>query len=89
MAYSCIKKYGSTSYLRFGQVLKWLLIHHFVRAVETQQQTNGRLNDQMVETQRPNQRHVGPDRLVHQILTVSATINPEKSLLWDPDPGPS
>ena len=27
----------------------------------------------------------GPDRLVHQMLTVPATINPEKSLLWDPD----
>ena len=31
----------------------------------------------------------GPDRSVHQILTVLATINPEKGLLWDPDPRPS
>ena len=31
----------------------------------------------------------GRDRLVHQMLTVPVTINPEKSLLWDPDPGPS
>ena len=31
----------------------------------------------------------GPDRLVEQMLTVLATINPEKSLLWDPDLGPS
>ena len=31
----------------------------------------------------------GPDCLVDQMLTVPATINPEKSLLWDPDPGPS
>ena len=29
------------------------------------------------------------DRLVHQILTVLTTINPEKSLLLDPEPGPS
>ena len=26
--------------------------------------------------------------LVHHMSTVPATINPEKSLLWDPDPGP-
>ena len=31
----------------------------------------------------------GPDRLMQQMLTVPAAINPEKSLLWDPDPGPS
>ena len=31
----------------------------------------------------------GPDSLVYQMLTVPITINPEKSLLWDPDPGPS
>ena len=31
----------------------------------------------------------GPDCLVHQMLTVLATINPEKSLLWDLDLGPS
>ena len=30
----------------------------------------------------------GLDRLVHQILSVPTTINPEKGLLWDPDPGP-
>ena len=31
----------------------------------------------------------GPDYLVHQMLTVPTTINLERSLLWDPDPGPS
>ena len=29
----------------------------------------------------------GPNRLEHQMLTVLATINPKKSVLWDPDPG--
>ena len=29
----------------------------------------------------------GSDWLVHQVLTVLITINHEKSLLWDPDPG--
>ena len=58
-----------------------------------------------VETQKTNQRQCdhgqwpdasvgqqyrkGKDRLVHQMLTVLATVNPEKSLVWDPDPSPS
>ena len=29
------------------------------------------------------------DHLVDQMLTVPITIDLEKSLLWDPDPGPS
>ena len=32
----------------------------------------------------------GPDRLVHQMSTVPATINHEKAYCaWDADPGPS
>ena len=30
----------------------------------------------------------GSDRSVHLMLAVLITINPEKGLLWDPDPGP-
>ena len=30
-----------------------------------------------------------PDRLDHQLLTAPITINPEKSLLWNPNPDPS
>ena len=34
-----------------------------------------------------HQYRKGLDHLEHQMLTVPAITNPQKSLLWDPDPG--
>ena len=50
--------------------------------------TNG--NAITVDDQKPMlDNSIEKDCLVHQMYIVPATINPEKSLLWDSDPGPS
>ena len=46
-------------------------------------------HDRWPEANVEQQYQKGPDRLVHHMLTVPAAINPDKSLLWDPNPGPS
>ena len=67
------------------------LVINFTLWMKTQRQTNG--NAITIGGQKLMLDNIlygqGLDRLVHLMLTVPITIIPEKSLLWDPDPGPS